>query len=215
VRLIQGPPGTGKTRTLTAALALLAEGSGRTLVCAPSNKALHELAARFLTVASGAPPVALLGVEGKGALAGPGGDTAPTAAALLLRSAHTTEWLGWRSGQLRRAAEELATAGGEPAAEAAAHGRVAAVLAELRDRCPAHFEAKLAPRCRALGARPTVAQLQELVREVGGGAADAVRHRASPRRLPSKRERSIGHSRCQHQPPGARRWSGRCWGRRG
>lgn len=45
--LLQGPPGTGKTTTLTSVLADAAATSTRTLVCAPSNKAVQVLADRF------------------------------------------------------------------------------------------------------------------------------------------------------------------------
>jgi hypothetical protein len=57
LQLLHGPPGTGKTKTLTAVLQTLyapGEGSGslprkkRTLVCAPSNKAVLELLGRLL-----------------------------------------------------------------------------------------------------------------------------------------------------------------------
>jgi len=50
--LLQGPPGTGKTAALVALLALLGElgREQRTLVCAPSNRAVHEILARFLLV---------------------------------------------------------------------------------------------------------------------------------------------------------------------
>jgi hypothetical protein len=48
VMTLQGPPGTGKTSTLTVLLAELHERLERTLVCAPSNKAVQVLADRYL-----------------------------------------------------------------------------------------------------------------------------------------------------------------------
>eukprot|EP01032_Pedospumella_encystans_P021266 gene21266-24134_t len=45
--LLQGPPGTGKTSTIAALLKQLYGASVRTLVCAPSNKAVEVLASRF------------------------------------------------------------------------------------------------------------------------------------------------------------------------
>lgn len=45
--LLQGPPGTGKTTTLVSILEELSVKRTRTLVCAPSNKAIQVLAARF------------------------------------------------------------------------------------------------------------------------------------------------------------------------
>ena len=47
--LLQGPPGTGKTTALVALLSILdTHKDERTLVCAPSNRALHEILIRFL-----------------------------------------------------------------------------------------------------------------------------------------------------------------------
>lgn len=48
IMLLQGPPGTGKTTTVTTMLEQLYRRGKRTLVCAPSNKAVHVLAIRFL-----------------------------------------------------------------------------------------------------------------------------------------------------------------------
>jgi len=47
VCLLHGPPGTGKTTTILACLEEL-RSSGRILVCAPSNKAVQELCARWV-----------------------------------------------------------------------------------------------------------------------------------------------------------------------
>lgn len=46
VELIWGPPGTGKTSTLSALLYILLKMNVRTLVCAPTNIAITELASR-------------------------------------------------------------------------------------------------------------------------------------------------------------------------
>jgi DNA polymerase III delta prime subunit len=50
VALIQGPPGTGKTSFLVALLVRILEQNPnqRTLVCAPSNKAILVIASRFM-----------------------------------------------------------------------------------------------------------------------------------------------------------------------
>ena len=50
--LLQGPLGTGKTTTLVAYLTALraARGTGRILVCAPSNRGVQEVCDRFLEV---------------------------------------------------------------------------------------------------------------------------------------------------------------------
>lgn len=48
IMLLQGPPGTGKTTTVADLLKKCCDRSQRTLVCAPSNKAVQVLAARFL-----------------------------------------------------------------------------------------------------------------------------------------------------------------------
>ncbi|XP_048129940.1 uncharacterized protein LOC115737324 isoform X2 [Rhodamnia argentea] len=48
VKLIQGPPGTGKTKTVAALLFTLLKRKHRTLVCAPTNVAIKELASRVL-----------------------------------------------------------------------------------------------------------------------------------------------------------------------
>jgi hypothetical protein len=45
--LCQGPPGTGKTTLLAAAIEAAAAPRARVVVCAPSNKAVHEILARF------------------------------------------------------------------------------------------------------------------------------------------------------------------------
>ncbi|CAM6084426.1 unnamed protein product [Calypogeia fissa] len=47
VRLIQGPPGTGKTTTLITFLSIITCLNCRTLVCAPANRAICEVAHRF------------------------------------------------------------------------------------------------------------------------------------------------------------------------
>ncbi|XP_048129942.1 uncharacterized protein LOC115737324 isoform X4 [Rhodamnia argentea] len=46
VKMIQGPPGTGKTKTVAALLFTLLQRKHRTLVCAPTNVAIKELASR-------------------------------------------------------------------------------------------------------------------------------------------------------------------------
>ncbi|XP_048129476.1 helicase sen1-like [Rhodamnia argentea] len=48
VEMIQGPPGTGKTKTVAALLFTLLKRKHRTLVCAPTNVAIRELASRVL-----------------------------------------------------------------------------------------------------------------------------------------------------------------------
>ncbi|KAL2459870.1 uncharacterized protein Fot_54614 [Forsythia ovata] len=48
VQLIWGPPGTGKTRTLSFMLFSLFKMSVRTLVCAPTNVAITDLASRVI-----------------------------------------------------------------------------------------------------------------------------------------------------------------------
>ncbi|XP_030441186.1 uncharacterized protein LOC115663310 [Syzygium oleosum] len=48
VEMIQGPPGTGKTKTVAALLFTLLKRKHRTLVCAPTNVAIKELASRVL-----------------------------------------------------------------------------------------------------------------------------------------------------------------------
>jgi hypothetical protein len=63
MQLVQGPPGTGKTTMVVSMLALLAE-QGRTLVCAPSNKAVQVLAERFVKKHPHIPAI-LAGVEDK------------------------------------------------------------------------------------------------------------------------------------------------------
>lgn len=48
VSLVQGPPGTGKTVTCAALVYSLARaGRGQVLVCAPSNIAVDQLAAKL------------------------------------------------------------------------------------------------------------------------------------------------------------------------
>lgn len=64
VQLLQGPPGTGKTTTIVALLKALCEKRERTLVSAPSNKAVQVLAERFLRDYPDS-PVVLAGVESK------------------------------------------------------------------------------------------------------------------------------------------------------
>lgn len=60
-QIIQGPPGTGKTTTVIQLLAALNE---KILVCAPSNKAVHILAERFMAEFPEV-PIMLIGVEQK------------------------------------------------------------------------------------------------------------------------------------------------------
>ncbi|KAL3736002.1 hypothetical protein ACJRO7_025025 [Eucalyptus globulus] len=48
VEMIQGPPGTGKTKTVAALLFTLLKRKHRTVVCAPTNVAIKELASRVL-----------------------------------------------------------------------------------------------------------------------------------------------------------------------
>ena len=48
LHLIQGPPGTGKTSTISRLLLVLAGGGASVLVCAPTNVACQEIAARLL-----------------------------------------------------------------------------------------------------------------------------------------------------------------------
>eukprot|EP00899_Mesostigma_viride_P025252 jgi/Mesvir1/5911/Mv00680-RA.1 len=48
VKLVQGPPGTGKTSTACCLLRVLAALQARVMVCAPTNVAVQEVAARFL-----------------------------------------------------------------------------------------------------------------------------------------------------------------------
>ncbi|XP_042013425.1 uncharacterized protein LOC121761816 isoform X2 [Salvia splendens] len=50
VELIWGPPGTGKTSTLSTLLYILLEMNVRTLICAPTNTAITELASRVTTL---------------------------------------------------------------------------------------------------------------------------------------------------------------------
>ncbi len=64
LQLIQGPPGTGKTTTVIKLLRALQRRGERILVCAPSNKAIHILAERFIHDFPDI-PVILVGVEQK------------------------------------------------------------------------------------------------------------------------------------------------------
>ncbi|KAL7084177.1 hypothetical protein ACP275_14G209000 [Erythranthe tilingii] len=50
VELIWGPPGTGKTATLSSLLYVLLKMNVRTLVCAPTNIAIKELASRVIAL---------------------------------------------------------------------------------------------------------------------------------------------------------------------
>ncbi|TKY59729.1 Regulator of nonsense transcripts 1-like [Spatholobus suberectus] len=50
VDLIWGPPGTGKTKTLGTLLFVLLKMNHRTLVCAPTNVAVKEVASRVLSM---------------------------------------------------------------------------------------------------------------------------------------------------------------------
>lgn len=68
--LLQGPPGTGKTRTIVTLLQLLAhrplrkDGSGKVLVCAPSNGAVQVALENFLrTEESSGMALCLVGVD--------------------------------------------------------------------------------------------------------------------------------------------------------
>ena len=63
IQLVQGPPGTGKTTMVVGLLELLIQ-QGRTLVCAPSNKAVQILAERFASEYRLIPAI-LAGVEDK------------------------------------------------------------------------------------------------------------------------------------------------------
>ncbi len=64
LHIIEGPPGTGKTTTVTKLLGALQLDDERVLVCAPSNKAVHILAERFIQQHPNV-PVILVGVEKK------------------------------------------------------------------------------------------------------------------------------------------------------
>ncbi|XXG71974.1 hypothetical protein AAC387_Pa07g1181 [Persea americana] len=48
VKLIWGPPGTGKTKTVSVLLWALLQMKCRTLTCAPTNVAVHEVASRLV-----------------------------------------------------------------------------------------------------------------------------------------------------------------------
>ncbi|CAM6115801.1 unnamed protein product [Calypogeia fissa] len=53
-KLLQGPPGTGKTTVITVLLSIITKLKDRVLVCAPTNRAVAELAERCLrTLGSG------------------------------------------------------------------------------------------------------------------------------------------------------------------
>lgn len=62
LQLVQGPPGTGKTTTLVALLKELLHTKQRTLVSAPSNKAIQLLAERFIEACPTA-PILFIGAE--------------------------------------------------------------------------------------------------------------------------------------------------------
>lgn len=64
LHLLQGPPGTGKTTTVTAMLDVFSKRGKKVVVCAPSNKAVHVLAERFIGLNADV-PVALSGVPFK------------------------------------------------------------------------------------------------------------------------------------------------------
>jgi tRNA(Met) C34 N-acetyltransferase TmcA len=48
ITIAQGPPGTGKSTIIGPILKILAQRKERTLVCAPSNKAIQILVRRFM-----------------------------------------------------------------------------------------------------------------------------------------------------------------------
>ncbi|CAB4262688.1 unnamed protein product [Prunus armeniaca] len=50
VQLIWGPPGTGKTKTTATLLFTLLQMNCRTVICAPTNVAITEVASRFLEI---------------------------------------------------------------------------------------------------------------------------------------------------------------------
>ncbi|XP_021806166.1 probable helicase senataxin, partial [Prunus avium] len=50
VQLIWGPPGTGKTKTTATLLFTLLQMNCRTVICAPTNVAITEVASRFLKI---------------------------------------------------------------------------------------------------------------------------------------------------------------------
>ncbi|XP_024016615.1 helicase sen1 isoform X1 [Eutrema salsugineum] len=50
VKLIWGPPGTGKTKTVATLLSALVKLKCKTVVCAPTNTAIVQVASRFLTL---------------------------------------------------------------------------------------------------------------------------------------------------------------------
>jgi hypothetical protein len=62
--MLQGPPGTGKSQTISTMLDYFNKGKTRTLVCAPSNKAIQGLALRFFKHHPNA-PILLVGNEAK------------------------------------------------------------------------------------------------------------------------------------------------------
>ncbi len=64
IQFVQGPPGTGKTTMIVHLLAELALRKKRVLVCAPSNKAIQEIATRFIEKYPDV-PAAFSGVEDK------------------------------------------------------------------------------------------------------------------------------------------------------
>ncbi|KAK9932130.1 hypothetical protein M0R45_019379 [Rubus argutus] len=61
VELIWGPPGTGKTKTIATLLFTLLRMNCRTLICAPTNVAITEVASRILKMVTEAEPNASLG----------------------------------------------------------------------------------------------------------------------------------------------------------
>ncbi|KAM7258275.1 hypothetical protein ACFE04_014016 [Oxalis oulophora] len=62
VELTLGPPGTGKTRTLSVLLCTLLRTNKRTLVCAPTNVAVAELAIRVRKLVKKSLPCSLSGI---------------------------------------------------------------------------------------------------------------------------------------------------------
>ncbi len=64
LQLLQGPPGTGKTSTIVKLLDVLVDKNEKTLVCAPSNKAVQVIAKRAFKELPNI-PMLIAGVEDK------------------------------------------------------------------------------------------------------------------------------------------------------